>query len=409
MLFASPWMIVSDSNHMESMITKRVTHSYVPSYVEHESIFTQGDAELLALAAAEEWEGNGSAENPIIISGYRFYSETVQPVRIWNTDLYWIFTSNLVETNWKTNGFYLTQTPAGITRENVFRECYSAISIISCYNMTIEDNSFIDNAAYGIDQEAAFQNSIIRNNEFVNHEADAISLEDTNDIEIYANYISDALYDGIDTQNGHDILITNNTILGTGAGVRVGRRSTEIHILSNVIRNCTQYGITCNGDRCLIEKNILRDIEISGIIFSGSFDLFAEENIVNENVFIDCNSYAIQIDELAVGTIITSNDFFQSGTPCHICDNSTDTTISGNFYDTWISPDTDADMIVDYPYEIMGSAGNQDTSTRAENSNESPSDFTYNPTRPGIPLIEISLIAGVCVIVCVIIIVMRRR
>ncbi|MFW9933356.1 MAG: hypothetical protein ACFFDR_11925, partial [Candidatus Thorarchaeota archaeon] len=80
------------------------------SYVEHENIFTQSDAELLALAEDEGWEGTGTVEDPIIISGYSFYAEPTQPVRIWNTDLHWVFANNLVRTSGVMCGFYLTQT-----------------------------------------------------------------------------------------------------------------------------------------------------------------------------------------------------------------------------------------------------------------------------------------------------------
>lgn len=382
------------------------------SYVEHENIFTQSDAELLALAEDEGWEGTGTVEDPIIISGYSFYAEPTQPVRIWNTDLHWVFANNLVRTSGVMCGFYLTQTTAGIIRENVFQGCHSAIAMINCGNIIIENNTFLSNIGNGVDQEAALTNATIRYNEFWNHGADAISLEDTNSVDIYGNYINGAQYDGIDTQNGHDILIEDNIILGTRMGIRIGRRSTDIHVVDNLVRNITHHGINCNGDSNLIENNVLRDIGINGIIFSGSEGLNAEENVVTSNTFINCTSYAIQIEEVVINTVITSNDFFETGQECHICDSSNDATIESNFYDTWTSPDVNGDSIVDNPYEIAGSIGNMDASPKASPINQLPTDYEYTPivtVQDELPLFELALISGIGITVCLIVVIMIKR
>ncbi|MHA2424765.1 MAG: right-handed parallel beta-helix repeat-containing protein [Candidatus Thorarchaeota archaeon] len=384
------------------------------AFTPHENILIQSNEDLLALASADGLPGNGTEENPIIISGYNFYNDTIVPVQVYYTDLHWIFRNNLIETDGEMSGIFLTQTTWGVVVNNTFRDCYSGVSMLSCDNIIIEYNMFTDNAGNGVDQEAALNNSTIRYNTFLNHDADAISLEDTNDLAIYGNFIRGATFDGIDGQNAHDVFIENNTILDTTMGIRLGRRSTDIHVEGNLIRNITDYGITCNADTCHIQNNVLRDVGKNGIIFSGSFELYAEDNVVTSNTFINCEGFAVNIDAGCTGISITSNDFFETQANCHICDNSTGATISDNFYDTWTTPDVDEDGIVDTPYTIGGSAGSSDLTPQSAPTGLLPDDYEYTPYTPtttenSLPLLEMALIGGIGLIVCVVVVVFVKK
>ncbi len=384
-------------------------------FTPHENILIQSNEDLLALASADGLSGNGTEENPIVIAGYSFYNDSIVPVQVYYTDLHWIFRNNLIETDGEVSGLFLTQTTWGLVANNTFRECYSGVSMLSCDKIIIEYNMFTDNVGNGVDQEAALSNSTIRYNTFLNHEADAISLEDTNDLAIYGNYIKGATFDGIDGQNAHDVFIEDNTILDTTMGIRLGRRSTDIHVDGNLIRNITDYGITCNADTCHIQNNVLRDIGKNGIIFSGSYDLFAENNVVALNTFIHCGNFAVQLGVRCEDNTITANDFFDTTADCHICDNSTRATISDNFYDTWASPDADSDGIVDTAYSIGGSAGSSDLTPRAAPQTSLPDDYEYVSGPPtatdigSLPLVEIALIGGIGLVVCIVIVVIVKR
>ena len=54
------------------------------------------------------------------------------------------------------------------------------------------------------------------------------------------------------------------------------------------------------------------------------------------------------------------NTFIDNGVTCQVCDDGTSNAISENYYDDWNSPDADANGYVDVPYELDGTADNQD-------------------------------------------------
>ena len=61
-----------------------VTGQFELAYTHHDPIWIQNNQEMIDQADDESWPGDGSSENPFIISGYSFDSDT-QPLRIWNT------------------------------------------------------------------------------------------------------------------------------------------------------------------------------------------------------------------------------------------------------------------------------------------------------------------------------------
>lgn len=416
LLVVGSGVIISALPIAERLNHQETKHVFSQSYVAHDNIFITGNEEFLTQAALEGWPGNGSASNPIVISGYSFYHTPTQPVRIWKTDLHWMFTNNLVETDGSMCGFYLVQTTAGIVSNNVFHSCHSAIVIVNCENMLIENNTCLDNTGNGINQDGGFSNAIIRYNEFVGHGADAIGLEDPDNVEIYGNYINGARYDGVDIRSAHDILIENNTILGTRVGIRMDRHTTDVQVEGNLIRTVSQDGINSDADSTLIQNNILRDIGRHGIIFSGS-ESYAESSQVYNNILINCTEYAIQIDPGVVDTTIASNDFYETARECHICDNSTGAVISGNFYDTWSFPDADGNGFVDTPYALAGAAENSDPTPRVSPATPVPDDYDYIPMTPtpaisglgDLTIDGIALIAGVSIVICIIVVMVVKK
>ena len=83
---------VIQSSPMDVGLISPVEH-FELAYTHHDPIWIQSNQEMIDQADDESWPGNGTAEDPFIITGYSFDSDT-QPLRIWNTDLYWIFTAN---------------------------------------------------------------------------------------------------------------------------------------------------------------------------------------------------------------------------------------------------------------------------------------------------------------------------
>ena len=69
-----------------------ITQTYTP----HAVIQIDGNAEFLALDASENWPGDGSPGNPIIITGYSFAAAEWM-FRVVNTDLHFKFIDNLLD------------------------------------------------------------------------------------------------------------------------------------------------------------------------------------------------------------------------------------------------------------------------------------------------------------------------
>jgi parallel beta-helix repeat protein len=387
------------------------------SYIDHNPVEIDGDADFLTTASDNGWPGTGTQEDPIIIEGYKFYATLVQPVRIWRTDLHWIFRNNLLTTDGVICGLWVDSTTHGWVLNNTFDNCHSGIVIDRDENLIFEDNLIVGNTGNGVDIISTLTNGIVRNNEIYDLGGDAIIADELIGVEISGNYIHDMPNDGIDIGGGENNIVEDNVILDTRTAIRIGRSASDNEISNNTIQRVLNNGINCIADSTTIEHNTIRDVGLNGILLTDSMSAYADDNVVSKNVFINCTEYAIAIDEGCAGNSVTDNDFFETQDECHICDDGDSTTIAGNFYDTWATPDVDEDSIVDTPYAILGMAANSDATPVAAPINPLPSDYEYIPVQPTptgtagepLPLMEIALIGGIGLVVCVAIVVFVKR
>ena len=58
------------------------------TYTTRYSIQIYNNEELQAMAISESWSGDGTEDQPYVITGYRLTATDTQPIRIWNVDLY---------------------------------------------------------------------------------------------------------------------------------------------------------------------------------------------------------------------------------------------------------------------------------------------------------------------------------
>ncbi len=412
-LIATATISVGSSGFESKGESKNLT--LTQTYIDHGAVQIDGDAEFLTTAADEGWSGTGTVEDPIIIEGYKFYATLVQPVRIWRTDLHWVFRNNIVTTDGIICGLWTDTTTGGLIFNNTFDRCHSGVVIQDDENLIVEDNVFVGNTGNGVDIVNTFTNGIIRNNEFYDLGGDGITSDESIGVEIYGNFIHDITYDGIDVADGQNNVIRDNVILDIRTGIRLGRSASDNEISNNTIQRVINNGINCLADSNTIEHNTIRDVGINGIIFSESMGAFADNNIVSDNIFINCTDYTIEISEGCTSNEITDNDFFETSADCHICDDGEATTINGNFFDIWAAPDANEDDIVDTPYSLDGSAGNADAAPVAAPINELPSDYEYVPMTEtstdigNLPLMEIAIVGGASLVICFVIIIFIRK
>jgi parallel beta-helix repeat protein len=385
-------------------------------YEDHANLWIHNDSDFLALVADEGWEGTGTPNDPIIIEGYRFFDTEMQPVRFWDTTLHWIFRNNFITTDDNWCGLWALRTQNGIVANNIFDTCHSGIYLEHAQGLIIENNTFRDNSGSGVDGDNPVSDMIIRNNEMDGNAVDGILFKyPATNITIVNNYIHGNTYDSIDIRVGEDITIENNLMENQRNGIKIANQVTNCVVKGNTIRNIPNSGIYLSGDYNEITNNTLRNIGENGIILKEDGDEYPEHNIINVNTIINCTEFGVLVEAESEDNTIQDNSFFESGESCHICDDSTDTTIINNFYDTWATPDADGNGFVDTPYSLVGTAENADPTPRASPSTTLPDDYEYVPMTPtatdggSLPLMEIAVVGGIGLVVCIIVVIFVKK
>ena len=284
-----------------------------------------------------------------------------------------------------------------------------SIYLTGGHNNTYSSNT-IDNCYYGIYLEPEESGVLARNctiagNTISNCTEEGIYLEDTNNIIVTGNTISNTI-DGIVVGGSNDCTFLDNTIFNcSDDGIEM--TSAHDHIFSNnTIYNGTQYGIemlSSNGNS--FTNNVFHDW-YGGIYLWGSYFnnytgnvIFnstnvgialaaAHNNTLWGNTIYDCtygttiaqssnnsitynnifnNSLAFAIGSPpAENNTINWNNFVNNGVTAQAGDdedNPDKNDVSFNYWDDWTSPDVlEPFGIVDDPYILLGSAVNTDPS-----------------------------------------------
>ncbi len=248
-------------------------------------------------------------ENPAVNLGKLQISEN----NIFQSDKDGVFVSNL-------NGFL------DITKNKISHNGFgSGIEIIDSFPfVNVSQNEIVDNLESGISYAGNVTNL---------------------DMTIYMNNIADA-FEGItiNTTEFGSMSIRKNTISKTFYGLKVYSFYGEADISDNTVRDSKKYGIYLNN---------VNDTRLSynGVYNSGKNGLILGENSKNTNVTLNDFSFNLRrIRILRVSQAI---------------DNGNNNIFSKNFWSDWVSPDNDGDNYVDFPYQINGTAGNQDPLPRA--------------------------------------------
>ena len=175
--------------------------------------------------------------------------------------------------------------------------------------------------------------------------------------------------------------VHNNTLFGGSDGMITPGTLGYINITDNLFVGHSNYGIKfSSNDNGRVENNTFRECYY-GFEDSGSDDIW-----VYGNTFENCTRTATQVVLANTGTYINNtwknnrmgvdlnlpfltngNTFYSNSfinNTIHASDNGTNTvwnsSIQGNYWDTWTWPDIDANGIVDLQYNISGGAGSAD-------------------------------------------------
>jgi len=378
-LFILPSVQLFNSNHTSTDI--ELSKTFTESYVHHDQIWIQGDAEFHAQAAAESWDGEGTEESPYVITGFLFDCES-QPLRIWHTTVHWLFTGNEifgVGGNIQC-GSWIENTTNGAIVDNEIHNRHAGLAIADVENLIITGNYIHDCWGRGIELFGAMTSTTIKN-----------------------NIIDSVGQEGIYSVSSVDCIINNNTISNCAeGGVTLVGQAPNCTISKNEISNCEQSGILISGlEDGEVNDNIITDVGSQGIYLSGVINseitgnsmhniarsgmkiaaaqyCDISENIVDDcgedgflftsgsNTTVDWNSisnatgYAINFGDSTTSFTVRYNTFMNNAVACQINDDGTSNLVSKNYYDDWNSPDVDENGYVDSPYVLDGDAANQD-------------------------------------------------
>ena len=330
---------IEASSHTEEVKPSKLFYS---SYTPHVPIWIQSDQEFADQALAESWAGNGTAEFPYIITGYYFNQET-QPLRIWHTDVHWIFIDNIVDavgTNIQC-GTWIDDANNGAIIDCEFLNRHSGIIIVNSENMTISNNYVHDAFLNGIDITGTMTNCDITNNTIENINNNGILIQGMiNDGEISGNEIANCGNRGISVTSGfHNSKMKTNLITDVGSnGIFVGLATTSC-ISYNEIVAAEDIGIEVMGaNSCTVRNNLISNITGTGISVDycqvstismndirncsdvGIKVLGGSNTTLHWNIITECENYAILLTDETEFLEIKFNTFYRNGIDCQLFD-----------------------------------------------------------------------------------------
>lgn len=374
-------------------------------YATHAPIIIQGDEDFITQATAENWPGEGTIVNPIIIEGYTITATEGPLISISDTIFYFIIRNNLLNgSHAPTEGVHFSSVQHGTIENNIICN-NAAVDGGIIFEFSSSHNLIINNSIFGNQMGMNIRgqhNRIINNSVYENNEMAIWLNTDTFNTTVVGNIIYNNTGSGIQLEQSHSNLISKNTIYGSeGNGIDLIYTSGNV-IENNTISNTvlgislwvsSQNNVSSNhvfnnmggislyystdnsfwNNTARENFNLGVDLELTshnntfttnkmlknGIVGAILFD--SDFNTFTENVFCENNMEGIRIEGNTHYNIFTFNNFtdnYVSGYQAK--DGGLSNIFAFNYWNDWVSPDHNADGIVDEPYLLKGAAGNQD-------------------------------------------------
>jgi len=239
----------------------------------YSSIVIHNNTEFMDIAEKMNWSGNGSADSPYIIEGYRIIPFIgMDGISIQNVSFYFIIKDVEVLYAYVPSKNVIT---AGIRLNNV--------SNVLIENFTSQSNKI------GI-YMANSSNISIMNCEFLNGDT-GIYLYNSTHAKFYFNNFSGVNKNSIYIYSSKDAVVEHNKFLNVGAGV-FGKYSKNVKIERNYFKKGEAFSAVWYSENVSVENNTIYDYKDVGIVSK-----------ISEHVKIFDNKLAIRekrpIDELA--------------------------------------------------------------------------------------------------------------
>ena len=360
---------------------------FAQTYTPHDPIHIDGNADFLAQDAAEEWPGDGSPENPIIISGYSI-AAAEHMLRVENSDLHYEFVGNQLDgLSYVWCGVACINAANGVIKDNYVRRAAAGIHVVTVENYTIQGNEVLDSLFAGIVVEDGSVNVTVKNNivydnaEFGIHIGNPYGSATSHNVTIVGNTVYGNSPSGILLLEAENCIIDNNEVYSNtlnGIVVESGSHSINYNNITDCITgifvsegNCSitrnkishvEYALSVGTENNTISKNELTNNGKVGLRFFHSYTdgNSGSHNLVTGNVIANNSRWGLEFIANADDNVVQGNYFFLNGETCQATDDGTNNFIDANYWDDWITPDANNDSIVDSPYSIVGDAENSD-------------------------------------------------
>jgi len=374
------------------------------TYTDHAAISIDGNADFLSQAATQSWVGDGSSESPIIIEGYNISDTFNVGIGIMNVDLHWIVRNSLIEGGPPyACGFSIDNCSNGEFSNNIIRNRDVGIQAFEgTYNCSFLNNQISNNDATAFKVMSGMSNCIISGNTFLDNIGNNIWITGGfNDSHVINNIVRGG-------QNGIRItvcigsIISGNTVSDTALDALVFPTAIGVVVSGNSVTNTTGCGIMTSGSFADIQSNTVINSTASGIYLASG-----DNGTITGNLVVNSSEYGLKLGGTTANTTVSENSFIDNiGDSSQVLDNGDDNLINYNHYSDWISPDENADGIVDLAYSVDGEGTNSDPYPIIDSSGTIPTTTTGNE----IPIEFLAFAAiGVVVVLLAIVGLLKRR
>jgi len=269
------------------------------------------------------------------------------------TSDYNVLTGNMVYNNSKYGIHLKTSDLNNLSGNIVYNNTEDGINLDNCDLNILSGNNVIDNENWGIYLFSCDYNNIT------------------------ANFIDKNVFYGIILENSDYDSILGNTITENGDyGIYFYDSCNNNTISNNIVSSSVADGIhiELNSYSNIISGNSINNNDC-GISLDG-----CDFNEITENI-LNNNTWGIYIESGSNNNSLYENFFLKNGKHANDLgnDNKWNSTTIGNYWDNHTGPDEDPPYgIVDFPYNISGSAGSKDYIPIAEDG--TPKITIYSPT-----------------------------
>ena len=346
------------------------------TYEDHSIIAIDGNNDFITQGWDEDG-GDGTESSPYRINGLKITSTTPGEIliSIKNTDEFFIIEDCLLigqgtGTLDDNVGIMFEHVKNGQIRNNIINKTTNGIELYqgTSSEYTCEENIIIGNTIHnisrGIGLNTAF-NNYIEDNAIYNINYTGISLSTSNNILITKNHIYNSNFGtGIYYYKSNNTIIASNDIHDHSIGIRVLKSQGNEFCGNSIVRN--------NGDGILLDNSNTNLIWNSGLAenFDG-INLISESkwNGIRNNNISGNIDYGVRITHTdCTGNNVTSNNFLLNnpGQTSQALDNGDTNLFAYNYWTDLTGSDANSDGYIDTPYQIAGSANNQDQMPSAD-------------------------------------------